>query len=400
MANYDFVTSTGVIVPDTADLLEAVRSEYRAAFGDDLDVSPETPQGVLITAETEGRDSVARNNADLANQINPNYAGGVFLDSIWSLTGGERVRATRTLISAVELAGVPGTIVPQGARASLGADGAQFELISAVVLTGGVGLGTFQAVDAGAIPAPAGALGTLVSGVLGWETVTNPQAGVIGADQETDIAARIRRRQTLALQGVALPEAIISGLYNTAGVRSLTFRENTTNAPVTFEGVTLAAHSVYACVDGGTDNAVALSLFRKKSLGAGWNGGTTVNVTDPYSGQVYPVKFDRPTVRNIWAKITVVTNGASYPDTPALVRAAMVDYANGQIEGEAGFVVGGDVSPFELASAVNRHAAPLYVRTCSVSTEGVTYTTAEIPMLVNQKGGLIAGNIDVTVTAT
>lgn len=400
MANYDFVTSTGVIIPDTADILDTVRSEYRAAFGDDLDTSPETPQGVLITAETEGRDAVARNNADLANQINPNYAGGVFLDSIWSLTGGERVRATRTLISAVELAGVPGTIIPQGARASLGADGAQFELISAVVLTGGAGVGTFQAVDAGAIPAPAGSLNTLVSGVLGWETVTNPQAGVIGADQETDIAARIRRRQTLALQGVALPEAITGGLYNTAGVRSLTFRENTTNAPVTFEGVTLAAHSVYACVDGGTDDAVALSLFRKKSLGAGWNGGTTVNVTDPYSGQVYPVKFDRPTVRTIWAKITVVTNGASYPDIPALVRAAMVDYANGLIEGEAGFVVGGDVSPFELASAVNRQAAPLYVRTCSVSTDGVTHTTAEIPMLINQKGGLIAGNIDVTVSAT
>lgn len=78
----------------------------------------------------------------------------------------------------------------------------------------------------------------------------------------------------------------------------------------------------------------------------------------------------------------------------------MVDYANGLIEGEAGFVVGGDVSPFELASAVNRQAAPLYVRTCSVSTDGVTYTTAEIPMLINQKGGLIAGNIDVTVSAT
>lgn len=400
MVNYDFVTATGVIVPDTADILETVRSEYRAAFGDDLDVSAETPQGVLITAETESRDAVARNNAELANQINPNEAGGVFLDSIWSLTGGARVRATRTLISAVDLAGVPGTIVPQGARARLGPNGAEFELVSAVILTGGAGTGTFQAVDAGAIPAPSGALNTLVSSVLGWETVTNPQAGIIGANEETDIAARIRRRQTLAVQGVALPEAITSGLYNTSGVRSLTLRENTTNAPVTFEGVTLAAHSVYACVDGGTDDDVALTLLRKKSLGAGWNGGTTVNVTDPYSGQIYPVKFDRPTVRTIYVQVTVVTNGAAYPNIPELVRSAMVDYADGLIEGEAGFVVGGDVSPFELASAVNRQAPPLYVRSCRVSTDNVTFSAAEIPMLINQKGGLIAGNIAVTVAAS
>lgn len=97
MANYGYVTSTGVIVPDTSTTLDQVRSEYRAAFGDDLDTSAETPQGVLITAETESRDAVARNNADLANQINPNLAGGVFLDAIWQLTGGQRVRATPTL---------------------------------------------------------------------------------------------------------------------------------------------------------------------------------------------------------------------------------------------------------------------------------------------------------------
>lgn len=401
MADYAYITSTGVVIPDTADLLGTVQDEFREAFGQDLDVSPETPQGVLITAEVEARDAVARNNAELANQINPNLAGGVFLDAIWQLTGGQRIAATKTIVRNVTLAGVAGTTVNAGSRVSLGAAGAQFELISTVVLdTGGAGVGTFQAVVAGATPVAAEALDTIVSSVLGWESVTNPAAGETGADEETDLAARRRRRQTLAIQGVALPEAITSILYATDGVRSLSFRENATDAAVTIEGVDLSPHSIYACVDGGTDIDVARALLRKKSLGAGWNGGTTVTVTDPFSGQDYAVSFDRPELVPVYVRVTVALNGASYPDAPTVVREAMLAYANGEQDGEVGLAVGSNVSPFELGAAVNREAAPLYVRSVTLSTDGVTYSAAEIPITIAQKAVLTAGGIAVTVVGT
>lgn len=398
MADYGYIVSTGVVVPDTADTLAEVRAEFKTAFGDDLDVSPETPQGVLIVAETEARDAVAKNNAQLANQINPNLAGGVFLDAIWALTGGQRVAATPTIVSGVNLAGVPGTVLPAGTRAGVGIAGAVFELTAPATLDGtGAGVGTFQAVTPGATPVAAGALNTIVSGILGWETVSNPSPGITGLDEETDIAARIRRRQTLALQGVALPEAIVSGVNTVPGVRSMVFRENYTAAPVTIEGVTLGAHSVYNCVDGGTDADVALMLLRKKSSGCAWVGALTVPVVEPYSGQTYNVKFSRPTAVPIYVKCTVIPNGAAYPDIPGLVRQAMLDYANGLQEGEAGFVVGGDVSPFELAAAVGRVAAPLYVRNITLSTNGTTYSAAEITILISQKATLLAGNIEVTI---
>lgn len=397
MADYEFVISTGTVLPDTAEQLEQVRSEFRAALGADLDVSAETPQGVLITAETEARDAVARNNAALANQINPNLAGGVFLDALWALTGGTRVRATPTIVRGVVLAGVPGTIVPAGTIVSVGAGGPQFELVGGVILSSGSATGDFQAVEVGATPVAIGALTQILTPVLGLETVTNPTAGETGRAEETDIAARIRRRRTLALQGVALPEAIISGLYTVEGVRSLAFRENVTNAAITIEGVTLGPHSIYVCVDGGTNADVALMLLRKKSLGAGWNGSTLVPTIEPASGQSYDVRFARPVIRQIYAQVTVVTNGAAYPDIPGLVRQAMMDYADGLQDSEEGFVVGGDVSPFELAGAINRVAAPLFVRNLLLSTDGVTYSAANIPITIAQRGGLLAGNIAVTV---
>lgn len=396
MADYQYLNGTGVIVPDTALLRTGVENEFREAFGEDLDVSPETPQGVLITAETLARDAVVRNNADLANQINPNIAGGVFLDAIWKLTGGERVKATPSFIRGAVLTGVPGTIVPEGSLASIGDGGEQFRLISAVVLTGGSGAGDFQSVNLGAIVAPIGDLNTIVTGVLGWETVTNPTAAEVGRPEESDIASRIRRRQTLALQGVALPEAIVSGLHTVEGVRSLSFYENFTNAPITFEGVTLGPHSIYVCVDGGTDTNVALMLLRKKSLGCDWNGDLTLTVTEPYSGQNYDVQFSRPEEVPIFVRVTVKA-GASFPDVPALVRNAMVAYADGEQEGEEGFVVGGDVSPFELASAVNRVAPGVYVQAVTLSTDGITFSAAEVPILISQLATLLAGDIAVTV---
>jgi uncharacterized phage protein gp47/JayE len=397
MADYGFIVETGVVVPDTADQLAEVQAEFRTAFGDDLDVSPETPQGVLIAAETESRDSVARNNAALANQINPNLAGGVFLDAIWALTGGARFVATPSVLRDVELNGVPGAIIPIGALAAVGTEGPRFALTSAVVLDAtGSGAGVFQSVDLGAISVSTGALNTIITNVLGWETVNNLYPAEEGAPEETDAAARRRRRATLALQSVALPEAIVSGVNDLEGVRSMAFRENVSNAPVTIEGVTLAAHSVYACIDGGADDEIALMLLRKKSMGAAWNGSTVVTVQDPFSGQDYEVKFARPAEVSIYMRVTVRA-GAPFADVPGTVRAAILAYANGEQTDEDGFIVGGDVSAFEIASAVNRIAAPIFITNLEMSLDNVTFSTATIPITIAQVARTLAGYIAVTV---
>lgn len=398
MADYDYITSTGVIVPDTADTLETVRDEYRSALGDDLDVSAETPQGVLITAEAESRDATARNNATLANQINPNIAGGVFLDAIWSLMGGARFTATPSLLRNVTLGGVPGTPIPAGSNARVGSLGAGFELISAVTLDGsGSGVGTFQCTELGPVPVAIGALSNIISPVLGWETVTNPSAAELGQSEESDGAARRRRRLTMGLQGVSLPEAV-TGIINTLdGVRSSVFRENVTNATVTIEGVDLVAHSVYLCVDGGTDEDIALALLRKKSGGAGWNGTTTVSTVEANSGQSYDVKFSRPDTVTIYVRATVTTTGP-YSDVAGAVRSAIMSYVEGGQPDEPGLGVGVDVSAFELAGAVNRDAAPIFVTNMELSTDGVTYGTITVPITIAQKASLTEGSIAVVVT--
>ncbi|WP_241135435.1 baseplate J/gp47 family protein, partial [Achromobacter xylosoxidans] len=171
-----------------------------------------TPQGLLITRITEERDAIARNNAELANQINPALSGGVFLDSLMALTGGRRRSSVRSLIVGAVLGGVPGTNVPAGSIAET-EQGEQFELVNTVVLdAAGSAAGNLRALQDGEIIVPAGGLNTVASSVLGWETITNPSAAIPGQREENDVLLRRRRAQTLALQTTSINEAIVSRL--------------------------------------------------------------------------------------------------------------------------------------------------------------------------------------------
>lgn len=234
---YDYINATGVIVPDTSEILTDVQADYQAVLGADLIVTPDTPQGVLITAQALAETAVVNNNAALANQINPKQSGGVFLDAVMSLTGIERIAQTKTLVTNVSLAGVAGTIIPFNSQAMTAA-GDIFQSVGNVTLSGGgTGKMDFQALNFGATPCADGALTQIVSSVLGWETVTNNQEGTpasvttLGRITQSDQGGRAYRKNTMAYQGVALAVAITSALYAVTNVTSLSFRENYEGVP-------------------------------------------------------------------------------------------------------------------------------------------------------------------------
>lgn len=395
MANYDYVTSTGVIVPDTADIRSEVEAEWRTAFGQDLPVDPETPQGVMITMETESRDALVRNNAEVANQINPDISGGIWLDAIWSLTGGSRRGATRSRLNGVEFRGIASTLIPAGSIATVSPSGERFRTLVNILLDGtGFATSTMEAINTGPIAAAEGTLTEVASSVLGWEQVYNPSDAVLGQVVESDVASRRRRRQTLALQSNGSPESIISRLYDTDGVRSLSFRENITNDPITIDGISIPGHYIYACVEGGSDQDVANALFQSKAVGPGYAGSITVPVTDAASGQVYDVNFDRPVERTFQARFTVKSSPL---DALNIIQNAVQSYVNGELEGDAGLVVNQNLSPFELAGAVNIVEPRIFITKVELSTDGLTWSTAEIEIKLNEVARLPKSAVQVVI---
>ena len=395
---YEYITPAGVILPDTADLKTTVQQEWTTAFGGDIDLNPETPQGVMIDAEVASRSGVLVNNATVAMQVNPNYAGGIFLDAIWALTGGQRTAKTRTQVNGVMCYGVPGTMITAGLRAVTVA-GDQFEAITTTQIPAvGYVAVPFQSVDYGPVPCPSNTLTSIVAGygAVGWESVNNPTEGVLGTTTQSDQSARIDRKNTLALQGSRLSVAITSRLYATEGVKSVAFRENTDSAPATIDGVSMSGKSMWACVDGGMDSDVALALLNAKSGGCAWNGAVEYEILDDVSGQKYTAKWDRPEVIAVLARVTVKALSAK-TDPTTIVKAAILAYAAGEIEGEPGFVLGGYVSPFELAAAINSYSAGISVKTVEVALAGVSpvYQTTTIDMALWQKASIQESSIQV-----
>jgi hypothetical protein len=340
----------------------------------------------MITAEVLNRDGSARLAADVANQINPDFAGGIFLDALCALSGIIRISATFSTVTA-SLTGTLGTVVPAGSIAST-PSGDQFELISAVTIPND---GNFQAVESGSVPCAVGELTEIVDTVLGWTGVTNTVAATLGTTQESDLALWSRRRKTLAAQGVGTTEAVISGLYLTDGVQSLVFRENVESTTETIDGISMKPHSIYVCVNGGTDADVARAILDNRSGGSGFNGSTTVPTTAA-SGQVVDVQFHRPTSIPFLVRITVRLNGAA-GDVADNIQTNILNWSNGLIAGEDGLVVGGDISPFEIAGAAAQITG-VYVVMCEIAlaSDGI-YQATEIPIAIDEIGTLSQSSI-------
>lgn len=398
MADYNYVVPTGTILPDTGDLLQQVENEFKAAFGQDLIVTPSTPQGLLIAAEVLARSGVLLNNATLANQINPNLAGGIFLDAILALTGSRRNPSVHTTVPGV-LNGVAGTIVPVGSQVRDTANQAIFESLETVTLTGSPVPVTFRALVEGSLVVGIGTLTQIVTAILGWETVNNTVAGTPGSPTQSDASARNLRKLTLATQGSSLPGAIIATVYLVEGVRSLVFKENVTNDPLFIDPVTLPPHSIYLCVDGGSDPDVAAAILSKKSGGCNYTpGSVTENVVEPSSGQTYAVTFDRPTEISILVRVTISV-GSSIVDPESAVKQAILDYAAGLVNGERGFVVGAPVSCFELAGAVTYENPGIYVKKVETAADTMSpvYSTDEIPISIKEIAKVVGTSITVVI---
>lgn len=394
---YDFNAQTGVIYPDTATVVDTVQNEWRAALGSELNTDPETPQGVMITAEVLARQAVVDITVQLANQINPNIAGGVFLDALCALMGLERRPAIPSIANSVQLTGQPNIIVPAGSQAK--SNNGFIWLLKDNVQIGqdGTGVGVFECSVTGPIGCPVGALSTVVDMVLGWETVYNPIAATPGQDIESDARLRSRRRITLARQGISTREAQLSGVMDLDGVTSAVMRENVSSNPATIDGVFMVGHSVWLCVDGGSNTDVAMSLLKNKTDGAAWNGTTAVSVIDPASGQAYDVLFDRPTYIYPTVRVVVKTNYSTINPISEIPK-NIVAWANGEMPGDYGLTIGQDVSPYEIAGAINYYNPGFFISRVDVRLDGTLYPNG-IPVTLLQRAILVESAIVVEVQA-
>jgi hypothetical protein len=222
---------------------------------------------------------------------------------------------------------------------------------------------------------------------------------VPGKLEQTDIAAKRQRVRELGISSRSNEYSIKSAINALEGVAGVRFLENNESTTEVIQNVTLLPHSTWVCVDGGVDSEIAEAYVVARTGGSNFNGAVTVPYQADGSDQVISVKFDRPTDKPLICRITVkLGNNLSSIDD---IKQAAVDYANGLVEGELGFHLGEDSSPFELAAGVNAALSDVFVAKCELATvaDGSgSYSTDTIENELYEKASLITSNVQVVTS--
>ena len=184
---------------------------------------------------------------------------------------------------------------------------------------------------AGALAAPAESLTVIETPVSGIDSASNETDAIIGLDTESDADLKVRRNLELARAGRATTDAIRANVLEVEAVTAVIVFENDLAIP-DIDG--RPPKSVQIVAQGGDDQDVADAIFDSVAAGIELVGDTVVNVTDS-QGFTQPIRFDRPTERDVYVEWDITTDPNEFPtDGVQQVSDAILAYGLGQDIGE------------------------------------------------------------------
>lgn len=248
-------------------------------------------------------------------------------------------------------------------------------------------VGSLTATTAGPITGEANTISSIQTPKIGWDAVTNPTAVVPGEDVETDEELRERFRQSKYIRATNILEALYSDLISLANVTEVQIYENDTDVT---DSNGVPAHSFLPIILGGDPLDIANSIWQNKPLGIRSYGNTTQNIFDS-QGFVHEIGFERPNPTDVYIRMDLTTD-SNYPQNgDDLIKSNLIDYFS------TTFGIGDDVVFSRLYTPIN--LVPGHeINSLEVSTDGITYSSANVIIPFNGIASLESANILITKT--
>jgi hypothetical protein len=219
----------------------------------------------------------------------------------------------------------------------------------------------FRAAALGTVEIPANTMVTVSTVVAFVSTVNNPDSAfLVGSNEESDTALKIRRRKSIAISSVGLVQSVEAALLALTGVTAVFVYENDTTST---DANGVPAHTIWAIVEGGDEAEIANVLYTKRSLGCGMYGAITYDIVRP-SGQIFVAKWDIPINQNLWIKFNLDLPGGVVDTT----------FIKNQIVDNVFWGVGQDAVNDIVTVFVKSLNTNYRVTEVLLSDDGVTYT--------------------------
>ncbi len=135
----------------------------------------------------------------------------------------------------------------------------------------------------------------------------------------------------------------------------------------------------YVCVNDGDNTDIATAIYNGKSGGCATNGSVSVPITDPISGSVNTMLFDRPQSVDIKIQVTVDADTGVSDDVVALIKQAIINNFNGT-DGAERITIGQTI-----------YASRFY---CPIISAGLNIISVEIGFLNGAYGDLVSFNLN------
>ena len=260
------VSNLGVIPTSLADYLDRHHANWRTAYGSELTVSSETPQGQLAGLDTEADTETDEAIVSISNMLSLDLSSKAQVDALVSLLLFERREGTAS-IATVTFTGIPTTSIPIGTvvRSNLGD---LFDTQAAVVIGAAPGGQTNGSVDVtvqaqrdGIVRVDASTIQRLLDPLVGVTAVNNANPGTEGTDGETDTHLKRRYQDGIAIHSAGTVDAIESRFLSQDTVQSVAVQDNSTDAAVDHQGLSVDAYATAVVVRWASGTTGSLALF-------------------------------------------------------------------------------------------------------------------------------------------
>jgi uncharacterized phage protein gp47/JayE len=349
------LSKTGFVRPNQAQLKEEIDQRQKELFGDDVNLSAKSPNGILSGILSWVVSLLWQTLEKIYHNGHVSEAEGVSLDykTIEFNTSRNPEQYAETSLT---FTGTPNYTILAGTRFET-EKGVDYALKEDLTLDGS-GNGTGEVVSLSP-----GVIGNTFSSTITVQsepnvdifTVTNTIVATGGREEETDEELRNRLLNSGASNGSGTPNAILADVLAVTGVRAANITVNSTDAVVNGQ----PAHSNHVFALGGDGQTIADALF-KNYVGLQFYGSSSFVVND-IGGNSHTISYTPAMAVNIFVDVTLTTDNTFQTDGAVQVKDAVVK------------LIGGTASDGTLYTGLNMGDDVIYSRILAtiMSIQGV-----------------------------
>lgn len=376
-----YIDDTGIHLPDYPTILEDLHVKFRAIYGDDVYLEPDSQDGQLCAVFALALYDAYALAGSVYNAYSPATAQGTGLSRMVKINGLSRKTSSHSSVD-LRLVGQVGTLIRGGIAGDTA--GNRWLLPDEVVIPqeGEITV-TATAEESGDIRAAAGEISNIVTPTRGWQSVTNEAAALPGTAVETDAELRQRQAISTALPSLTVFEGTRGAVASVHGVTRSRGYENDTGE-VDDNGI--PGHSICMVVEGGDTTAIAEAIAAKKGPGAGTYGTTEVLVRDRY-GVPSRIHFFRLAFIPVFITVTIRPLQGYLSPSGEQLRARIAEYVNTLDIGE-------DVLLSRLYAPASGSGTPTYdILNITAGTSAKTQAAANVAIPFNAAASCPVENV-------